>query len=76
MSRDQKPGKMRVVGGTQAAPVAAAPDTVDRRAAAAADSTPDAAPEAGAESLLVPLIVFLIACAIGGAAVALLGAGA
>lgn len=76
MSRDQKPGKMRVVGGTQAAPVAAAPETADRHAPAAGDPAAQAASEAGAESLLVPLIVFLIACAIGGAAVALLGAGA
>ena len=76
MSRDQKPGKMRVVGGTRAAPPSAAPETVDRRAPAVGDPATQAASEAGAESLLVPLIVFLIACAIGGAAVALLGAGA
>jgi hypothetical protein len=73
MSRDQKPGKMRVVGGTQAAPVAEVPSGVDRRAAAPAGAAPDSAADAGAESLLLPVILFLIACAIGGAAVALLG---
>lgn len=76
MSRDQKPGKMRVVGGTQATPAVAAPDRVDRRAPTAGDRATEPVSEAGAESLLVPLIVFLIACAIGGAAVALLGVGA
>lgn len=67
---------MRVVGGTQAAAAPAVAETADRRTPEAGGQASNAGPDAGAETLLVPLIVFLIACAIGGAAVALLGVGA
>lgn len=65
MSRDQKPGRMRVVGG-ETPPV--------QPAAAAQSETVAEIPAAGetAASLLLPVILFLIACAIGGSAVVLL----
>lgn len=82
MSRDQKPGKLRVVGNGGSAPAAA----VDRRESAAtavgsategsASAPASAAPGGdGVTAVLLPLILFLLACAIGGAAVAYLGLG-
>jgi hypothetical protein len=70
MSRDQKPGRMRVVGGNAPPPVAAPQDAADGSAAGAA-TAPAATPDAG-PSLLLPVLLFLIASAIGGSGVVLL----
>jgi hypothetical protein len=75
MSRDQKPGKLRVVGGT-AAPVAASDGAAGGETgagAAASGAVAEAVRGDSGSALLVPAFVFLIACALGGALVALLG---
>lgn len=74
MSRDQKPGKLRVVGGPApaAAPTAA---PAGKAAIAASAEAAGAAPAAtaGSARLMAPILVFLIACALGGAIAAYLG---
>lgn len=73
MSHDQKPGKMRVVGNSagrrrdDVAPISAA-------AAPVAGPAPGSdAPEAARKPVLLLAILFVVGCALGGAAMSLLG---
>lgn len=72
MSRDQKPGRMRVVGGAEAAP---SPVVPARDPVPAAETSADAlpAPASPIGPMLWPILVFLIGCAIGGVIFALIG---
>lgn len=68
MGQDQKPGKLRVVGGGRTP--AAAQSKADEQTAKADAAAPPVAAPAPAPSLVMPLILFLLACAGGGAGVA------
>lgn len=77
MSRDQKPGKVRVIGqrdaGSPAPPLRrrtdrdplAQPGTIEERGLAL-DGPP--APVASATASLIPVLLFLLCCAAGGVA--------
>jgi hypothetical protein len=77
MSRDQKPGKVRVVSGSM--PVTPMRRAADRAALAALETADSQAPVAPAAplprgtGLLLPSLLFVLGCAIGGAAFTALG---
>ena len=75
MSRDQKPGKVRVIAGGAVAPQPERRRT-DRDANApagtAADREPDSAAPVTGGLAFVPVILFLLCCASGGIATTLL----
>ena len=79
MSRDQKPGKVRVIGARDAGVAPPRRRAADRDPNAAVGTAADRAPEAdqaAAQSsgglALVPVLLFLMCCASGGIAFTLL----
>lgn len=77
MSRDQKPGKVRVVSGSlPATPLRRAADRVALAALEAAVSQSPVAPAVPAPrggGLLLPSLLFVLGCAIGGVLFTALG---
>ncbi|MEA1013965.1 hypothetical protein [Sphingosinicella sp. LY1275] len=77
MSRDQKPGRVRVVSGSlPATPMRRATDRAGLGALEGSITAPptEAAPDAArASGMLLPSLLFLLGCAIGGVAFASLG---